>query len=300
MPYSRAAKFSGLDKHENTSYPFVFYLRDFFAFIILGAIGGCAGALFNWLNKTLTVWRRAHIKSIPLKGLEVVLLTSVMSSLQWWLPMVYKQCGKIQDLPEIDIDAAFVYRQFNCNDGEYNHLSTLFLNNLSTAINILFHAPPTAFTAMSCVISGTVYYVMLICLFGSSIGMGIFIPLLYIGGAFGRAIGLALTENWYPEGTTSSLVHTYSVVMATAMLGGVTQVLISLSVIMLQAVCSDLIIVNGIFEQQLTSSSHNSYFVDYCRLLYLILSFHSCSRLFSLVSWHECLVPMEFMTRFFT
>lgn len=226
-----------MDKHQNISYPFVFYLRDFFVFIILGAIGGCAGALFNWLNKKLTIWRRSHIApSIPLKGLEVAFLTIVMSSLQWWLPIVYKQCGKIKDLPDMDTDASFVYRQHNCKDGEYNLLSTLFLNNLSTVINILFHAPPTAFTAASCVIAGTVYYVMLILLFGSSIGMGIFIPLLYIGGAFGRAFGLALTENWYPEGTTSSLVHTYSIVMATAMLGGVTQVLISISVIMMQAV----------------------------------------------------------------
>jgi chloride channel 7 len=236
IPSFRAAKFSGLDKHQNVSYPFVFYLRDFFGFVVLGIIGGCAGALFNWLNKNLTVWRRAHITSNPAKGLQVALLTSVMSILQWWLPIVYKQCGKTTDLPEMDKDQAFVYRQHNCNPGEYNHLSTLFLNNLSTVINILFHAPPTAFTATSCVIAGTVYYVMLILLFGSSIGMGIFIPLLYIGGAFGRAIGLVLTENWYPEGTTSSLVHTYSVVMATGMLGGVTQVLISISVIMMQAV----------------------------------------------------------------
>jgi H+/Cl- antiporter ClcA len=261
MSYYRAAKFSGLDKHQNISYPFVFYLRDFFVFIILGAFGGCAGALFNWLNKNLTIWRRAYITSIPLKGLEVVLLTSVMSSLQWWLPIVYKQCGKIQDLPDMDIDTAFVYRQFNCNDGEYNHLSTLFLNNLSIVINILFHSPPTAFTAVSCVIAGSVYYVMLILLFGSSIGMGVFIPLLYIGGAFGRAIGLALTANWYPEGTSSSLVHTYSVVMATAMLGGVTQVLISISVIMMQAVCPDLMVAICVLEHQLKSSSHISCFV---------------------------------------
>jgi H+/Cl- antiporter ClcA len=115
-------------------------------------------------------------------------------------------------------------------------LSTLFFNNLSSVINQLFHAPPTAFTAVSCVIAGTVYNVTLMLLFGSSIGMGIFIPLIYIGGAFGRAIGLALMENSYPEGTTSSLVNTYYVVMATAMLGGVTQVLISISVIMMQAV----------------------------------------------------------------
>jgi chloride channel 7 len=219
----------------------VFYLRDFFGFVALGAIGGCAGALFNWLNKNLAMWRRAHITSITLKGLEVALLTSIMSSLQWWLPVVYKQCGKIQDLPEMDVNKTFMYRQHNCSDGEYNHLSTLFLNNLSTVINILFHAPPSAFTAVSCVIAGTVYYVMLILLFGSSIGMGIFIPLLYIGGAFGRAIGLALTENLYPEGTTTSLVHTYSVVMATGMLGGVTQVLISISVIMMQAVRTELV-----------------------------------------------------------
>eukprot|EP00978_Attheya_sp_CCMP212_P025036 scaffold79760_cov57-Attheya_sp.AAC.8 len=235
MNFDGVAKFTGLHGHPAITSPRLFYLRDYFIFCLIGIAGGCAGALFNTMNKKLMIWRRKIISNAPLKCAEVIVLTLVMSTLMWWLPDVYKRCSSIPPVDLILTEDAFVYRQYNCPDGEYNHLATLFLNNLSTVINLMFHSDHDAFTASSCLIAGTVYFVMLLILFGSSIGMGIFIPLLYIGATYGRAAGLWVDDLYGQDELVDNLVQTYAVVTATGMLGGVVQVLISLSVIMMQA-----------------------------------------------------------------
>ena len=74
-------------------------------------------------------------------------------------------------------------------------------------------------------IAGTCYLVLLLLLFGTSISMGIFIPLLYVGACFGNAIG-----TWLQVGP--SIVVVYSIASSVAMLAGVARVLISLTTIM--------------------------------------------------------------------
>jgi H+/Cl- antiporter ClcA len=68
---------------------------------------------------------------------------------------------------------------------------------------------------------------MVMLLFGTSIGMGIFIPLLYSGAAYGRAFGLVMGLH--------AVTRTYAIVGSVAMLAGVARVLISLTVIMMTA-----------------------------------------------------------------
>ncbi|KAL3903676.1 MAG: hypothetical protein SGILL_010356 [Bacillariaceae sp.] len=77
-------------------------------------------------------------------------------------------------------------------------------------------------------LAGTCYLVLLLLLFGTSISMGIFIPLLYIGACFGNAIG-----TWMQVG--QSVVVVYSIACSVAMLAGVARVLISLTTIMVCA-----------------------------------------------------------------
>lgn len=153
-----------------------------------------------------------------------MVLTFVMSTLIWWLPKAYKVCSSKDGRPLNE----GVFRQYGCPEGEYNHLATLLLNPTNISINLLFWEGATTFTVGACLIAGTVYLLMLLVLFGTSISMGIFIPLLYIGACYGRAIGLC--QLWWDV----KEVPTYAIVGSVAMLAGPTRVLISITVIMVE------------------------------------------------------------------
>ena len=78
-----------------------------------------------------------------------------------------------------------------------------------------------AFSVKTCLAAGLVQLITLCIAFGMSVSAGIFIPLLFIGACFGRA--LALLAGLDPR--------TYAIVGAAACLGGVVRVLISLTAI---------------------------------------------------------------------
>jgi len=142
---------------------------------------------------------------------------TAVASLTWNLPIAYTVCKK-----NISPDMDFI--QFNCPDGEYNELATLLLATPSTyGLKHTFHAGVDAFTIQSLVIAGCVYLFVLLFLFGAKIVMGIFIPLLYAGSCFGRAIALSLKLDPF----------IYAVVGASALLCGVVRVVISLTIIVL-------------------------------------------------------------------
>ena len=141
-----------------------------------------------------------------------VFLFTAVATLQWYLPLAYTVCRD-------DNRSEMEYIQFNCPDGQYNELATLLLAVPSTyGLKHTFHAGPDAFTIPSLIIAGCVYLFVLLFLFGAKIVMGvsrslhksfiyfllqhsqysslqIFIPLLYAGSCFGRAIALWLGLN---------------------------------------------------------------------------------------------------------
>ena len=142
---------------------------------------------------------------------------TTVASLTWNLPLAYTVCKK-DSFPDME------FIQFNCPDGEYNELATLLLATPSTyGLKHTFHAEAHAFTIQSLVIAGCVYLFVLLFLFGAKLVMGIFIPLLYAGSCFGRAIALSLKLDPFM----------YAVVGASALLCGVVRVVISLTVIVL-------------------------------------------------------------------
>lgn len=142
---------------------------------------------------------------------------SSVSCLTWFLPLAYTVCTD-------NIDSSTEFIQFNCPDGKYNELATLLQSTPSTyGLRHTFHAREDAFTVQSLLITGCVYLFVLLFLFGAKIVMGIFIPLLYAGSCFGRAIALSL-------GLNTSI---YAIAGASAMLCGVVRVVISLTIIVL-------------------------------------------------------------------
>lgn len=122
----------------------------------------------------------------------------------------------------------------------YNEVASLFLTDSDTAIRQLFHFRETDSDLMPTFSSAAlflfwVFYTTMACLaYGIAIPMGLFAPSLLSGAAFGRLIGhlLHLVDNGSGNFADSG---TYALMGAAAILGGVSRMTISLTVIVLEA-----------------------------------------------------------------
>jgi chloride channel 7 len=217
--------YSGLPgERPNGQYYPSFQVWDYVVFCIIGVAGGTLGALWIAANRKLTIFRKKRGLKRVGKYFELLALTTLVSAVFWFLPLLYQVCGNISDTLAED---KTIFRQMTCPDGQYNHLGTLFLNPPgSVVLNLLYWEPVETFSPVTLMIAGTCYLCLLLLLFGTSIAMGIFIPLLYIGACFGRA-----AATWSDVG--SDITVTWTIVASAGMLAGVVRVLISLTAIML-------------------------------------------------------------------
>eukprot|EP00750_Incisomonas_marina_P011693 INCI16404.4.p1 GENE.INCI16404.4~~INCI16404.4.p1 ORF type:complete len:1459 (-),score=252.58 INCI16404.4:108-4484(-) len=219
-------------------------------FILLGAAGGVIGALFNYCNGTIIAgfrqrWVQKQKWSRIVEALCVSVLCSVMT---FGLPKWIGSCTKTPP-PSLQV-AGTKFVALYCpqepfdakgNPFEYNQLATLLFSSSENAIKQLFYFKndPTDesfedFDFSVLAIFGTVYTALTCIVFGLSVPSGVFIPALLSGAAFGRLFGQSLDL-----ANTGGELHLnagmYATLGAAAMLGGVTRMVISLTVILVEA-----------------------------------------------------------------
>lgn len=162
-----------------------FKLWEYFLFAAVGAAGGLLGALFCMTNRAIAVTRRKMAMGPFLKCFEVLFVVIIYAALTWILPSL-PLLSKCVDVGERRMNEAN-YRQYNCPQGQYNELATLFLNLGGKGITMLFQEDGVeAFSVLTLTVVGLVNVVTLCFSFGISVSAGIFIPLLFIGACFGR------------------------------------------------------------------------------------------------------------------
>jgi chloride channel 7 len=217
-----------------------FRAYDFFYFAIIGIFAGIVGSLWIEANSYITTLRRRVGLNRMGKLIELLTLSILTSCIFWFLPLLYTRCTAIEAIHATDTT---ILRQMNCPDGYYNQLGTLFLNSPgAVGLNLLFwEGGKQAFEAGTLAIAGFTYHILLLLLFGTSTAMGIFIPLLFSGACYGRALAVVIVyhTDFFPDddgsGHREAVMSTYTMVFSVALLAGVVRVLISLTVIM---VCS--------------------------------------------------------------
>ena len=114
-------------------------------------------------------------------------------------------------------------------------MATLMLQPQEEVIEALFHdytpAGQFAFRPGDLVVYFMLYFFISAYTFGVSVPAGLFVPAILCGSAFGRLVGEAV-QDWAED--DSIRPGTYALIGATAMLGGVTRMTISLTVILLE------------------------------------------------------------------
>eukprot|EP00624_Nannochloropsis_granulata_P007624 evm.model.NODE_8754_length_5386_cov_18.327702.2 len=212
--------------------------KDLTVFAAMGVVGGLLGATFNQLNRGLTVLRLKHITTPRAKMTEVLGLTVLMALVSFVVPYA----GRCRSRPPLDTTTevysyASTLRPFLCRGSEsYNELASLYFQSWDDSLRILFHLPMHLETGEAVFSTAALlgfffpYFLLAFMTFGASIPSGLFIPSLLSGAALGRIVGQSL----HPLGGFAE-PGIYALVMASAVLGGMSRMTISLALILLEA-----------------------------------------------------------------
>lgn len=114
-------------------------------FLAIGCLGGVLGALFNHINEHVSMYRKKHLNAFKWKRLvELVSITLIMSFISFILPLCWQKCNErpigddaLNTKQEMELLDHLV--QFQCEEGEYNQLASLYFTSGDMGMRQLFH-----------------------------------------------------------------------------------------------------------------------------------------------------------------
>ncbi len=220
-------------------------------FVFIGVMGGLIGAIFNDTNERITKWRIKYVNHTKgYRFIEVLCVSSLVTLTMFGLPYFWKECYPV---PSTDAanpqqqELIGALRQFNCGEGEFSPLASLFLTDGNDAIKLLFHMHTHTFPLDSLIIFFSFYIFLATLTYGIAVPSGLFVPSLLSGAAFGRLVGNIIYE--LKPDYNVAFSNVYSLIGAAAVLGGMARMTISLTVSVTSALTSRL-------PPQITKRSH--------------------------------------------
>ncbi|XP_065201753.1 H(+)/Cl(-) exchange transporter 7 [Planococcus citri] len=203
-------------------------LFELVIFIGIGAVGGLAGALYNYINYRITLFRMRYMKKKYLKVMEALVVAAMSATVAILMIYFSGDCKPLGDDPTL-----YPVQMF-CPDGQYNTAAALWLQVPEASVRSFFHDRLESIDISTMVVFALVYYCLSIWTYGISVSAGLFIPNLLIGAAWGRLIGVTL-QSVFPGQEWTSNVGKYALAGAAAQLGGVVRMTISLTAILIEA-----------------------------------------------------------------
>ncbi|PWA67488.1 Chloride channel ClC-plant [Artemisia annua] len=121
------------------------------------------------------------------------------------------------------------FKQFNCPEGHYNDLATLLLTTNDDAVRNIFSInTSTEYDTISLVIYFMLYCILGVITFGIAVPTGLFLPILLMGSAYGRMLGIAM------QPYTKLDQGLYAVLGAASLMAGSMRMTVSICVIFLE------------------------------------------------------------------
>jgi chloride channel 7 len=219
-----------------------FYVYELPMFIAIGCLGGALGALFNHINYLFSLYRMRKIATKPKRLLELILITLAMSFISFILPLCWQQCTPMpeenEDTTEQEKELYERLVQFQCKEGYYNQLASLYFTSGDLAMRQLFHFREVdgmgnqSFGSGPLILFFIPYFFLAAITPGIMAPAGLFVPTLLAGAALGRLIG-----HWMNLAAGGDVADsgTYALIGAAAILGGMARMTIAGCVIVLEA-----------------------------------------------------------------
>ncbi|XP_051140859.1 chloride channel protein CLC-b-like [Andrographis paniculata] len=210
-----------------------YHVVDIIPVAVIGVLGGLLGSLYNYLlHKVLKVYNVINQKGKLAKlllSLSVSLFTSVCL---YGLPFLAKcrPCdSSLDDFSCPTNDRTGNFKQFNCPKGYYSDLASLLLTTNDDAVRNIFSInTPSEYSIGSLFIFFVLYCILGLITFGIAVPSGLFLPIILMGSAYGRILGVAM-------GTYTKIDQgLYSVLGAASLMAGSMRMTVSLCVIFLE------------------------------------------------------------------
>nr|GLL16448.1 chloride channel protein CLC-b [Ipomoea trifida] len=209
-----------------------YHVVDLIPIAVIGVIGGLLGSLYNHvLHKVLRLYslinERGKFHKLLL-SLSVSLFTSICL---YGLPFLAKckPCNPSQEESCPTTGGTGNFKQFNCPKGYYNDLATLLLTTNDDAVRNIFSInTPTEFNISSLIIFFVLYCILGLITFGIAVPSGLFLPIILMGSAYGRLLGIAMGRYAYID------QGLYAVLGAASLMAGSMRMTVSLCVIFLE------------------------------------------------------------------
>ncbi|CAI9742196.1 channel C-like [Octopus vulgaris] len=242
--------------------------------LVIGVIGGMLGALFTFISLKLTRTRKrvlGHMKKFTakiVKVLEPAFLMLVMTTVCLFAPALFScsqfTCAEGQPSnirysckndSRTDTHVEASVARYHCPRGSswsvsnttyytnetYNEVATLLFWTGEDAVKHLFsRETPFEFGYVSLCSVLPFYFLMVCWASGTAVSAGILVPMLFIGGLYGRTIGRVLISilvsskstdegywNWMDPGA-------FALIGAASFFGGVTRLTKAVTVIMIE------------------------------------------------------------------
>ncbi|XP_055619852.1 H(+)/Cl(-) exchange transporter 7 isoform X2 [Toxorhynchites rutilus septentrionalis] len=205
--------------------PFEYY--ELPIFMLMGVFGGISGAVWNSMNTSINIFRKKFIESRWSKVMEAVFVAAIGATCA--CAMAYS----INDCRPLGNDPTETPVQLFCEDNEYNAAAALWFQTPEATVRALFHDPPGSHKILTLMIFVLIYYPLSCVTYGLSVSLGIFIPTLLVGAAWGRLTASFLVLV-FPASNIFVSPGKYALIGAAAQLGGVVRMTLSLSVILLE------------------------------------------------------------------
>ncbi|XP_058053621.1 H(+)/Cl(-) exchange transporter 7 [Anopheles bellator] len=196
-------------------------------FMLMGVIGGCSGALWNAVNSRLNMFRAHAIRPRWAKVLEAAFVAVIGATFACLMAYTINDCRPLGNDPTEHPVQLF------CQDNEYNAAAALWFQTPEATVKALFHDPPGSHKILTLAVFVAIYYPLSCVTYGLSVSLGIFIPTLLIGAAWGRLTGTLMVLS-FPTSSAFVTPGKYALIGAAAQLGGVVRMTLSLSVILLE------------------------------------------------------------------
>ncbi|XP_028399217.1 chloride channel protein C-like [Dendronephthya gigantea] len=246
------------------------HILVFIPVAVLGFLGGILGAVFTFINLKINRFRRYHLARIKRKWLnncvrvfEVFLLMVIVGTVAVFLPAPFP-CSKFEcsfEGSKFDDECLVEHRSplhtertvnnYTCEEGitvmmngtkytngSFNQVATLLFASGEEAIHHLFSRDThREFTYGPLLTVLVVYFILACWAAGTSISSGLVVPMLFIGGTYGRVIGKLMVDLFgvHTEGQWAWMdPGAFALIGAASFFGGVSRLTMSLTVIMIE------------------------------------------------------------------
>jgi chloride channel 7 len=212
---------------------------------VIGCLGGLIGAVFNAANEHLSLWRMKNVNHSKLRRfLEAIFVSVIVTIVSFLMPIIWGRCTDLptnmEDWSNQEINLVKSLVPFRCPEGQYNEVASLIFTEADVAIKQLFHYREAGGENVSTLSSGALflffvpYITLAVLTCGTAVPAGLFVPSLLSGAAFGRLFGHLLHKLDHTNGHFADS-GTYALMGAASVMGGITRMTISLTVMILEA-----------------------------------------------------------------